>query len=61
MDVAKAMLVVLAANAVLSAVKVGLDSLAKLFPSLQGADNAVGSVYAVVQKVVDFLSANVPH
>lgn len=48
-------------NVCLSAASLALHKLVEKFPSLAEADSILGKIVGMVQKVVDFASANVAH
>jgi hypothetical protein len=57
----KVVLVLFVVNVVLSAAQAALHQLVTKFPGLASADSILGKVVSVIQKVVDFASANVAH
>lgn len=57
----KVLAILVLINLCLSAASLALHKLVEAFPSLATADTILGKVVSVLQKVVDFASANVAH
>ncbi len=61
MVIEKILLILFVVNVILSAAAGALHALVAKLPGLAKADSIVGKIVAVLQKIVDFASANVQH